>query len=349
MSENTTIALDAMGGDHGPAAVVPAALIALRRCRQLRVILVGMQARLEQALADAPTRHRERIVLRHAAQVVGMDESPASALRKKKDSSMRVAIDLVASGEADACVSAGNTGALTATSRFVLKMLPGVDRPAIGTRLPSLHGHTYMLDLGANVDSSAEHLRGFAVMGSVLASAVEDIARPRVALLNIGEEDIKGNEQVKQAASLLERTDLNYVGYAEGDDIFLADYDVIVCDGFVGNVALKCSEGAAKLLTGALKAAFNRNVLTKLSALPALSVLKSFKNEFDPGRYNGASLLGLRGIVVKSHGNASAATFANAIHIAVREVEKQVPRAIRSQLEKILAGPDATTPRRATA
>lgn len=249
---------------------------------------------------------------------------------------MRVAIDLVKDGKADACVSAGNTGALMATSRFVLKMLPGIDRPAIITHLPSLNGHTYMLDLGANVDSTAEHLRDFAIMGAELAKAVENIESPRVALLNVGQEEIKGNEQVKKAAVLLAQTDLNYVGYAEGDDIFIGDLDVIVCDGFVGNIALKSSEGVAKMVSQTMRKAFKANPYALLVALLAAPILRSFKKTFDPGRYNGASLLGLRGIVIKSHGGADADAFASAIEIAVREVEKQVPDAISSHLEAIV-------------
>ena len=249
---------------------------------------------------------------------------------------MRVAINLVEDGTADACVSAGNTGALMATSRFVLKMLPGIDRPAIITHLPSMNGHTYMLDLGANVDSAAEHLRDFAVMGAELVKAVTNIENPKVALLNVGAEEIKGNEQVKQAALLLAQTDLNYVGYAEGDDIYVGDIDVIVCDGFVGNISLKSSEGVAKMISHSIKQAFKANIYTKIAALFAAPILRCLKQTFDPGRYNGASLLGLRGIVIKSHGGADAVAFAHAIDIAVREVEKQVPEAISSRLEAIL-------------
>ena len=336
MTDQVTISLDAMGGDIGPDAVVPAAVRALQQHANLRIILVGIENELEQKVEQYDGQLSDRLLVHHASEVVAMDELPAMALRKKKDSSMRVAINLVKEGEADACVSAGNTGALMATSRFVLKMLPGIDRPAIISHLPSTSGHTYMLDLGANVDSTAEHLRDFAVMGSELASAVENINNPKVALLNVGEEEIKGNEQVKKAAVLLAETDLNYVGYAEGDDIFTSDIDVIVCDGFVGNISLKSSEGIAKLVTYTLKNAFKSNWYTMFVAILAIPVLKSFKKTFDPGRYNGASLLGLRGIVIKSHGGADADAFANAIDIGVREVEKQVPQAIKSRLETIL-------------
>lgn len=337
MSDQITVALDTMGGDTGPDVVLPAALKALDRCAYLHVILVGQEEMLTATLRKYSAKLNDRMTIHPASEVVTMDESPVLALRKKKDSSMRVSINLVDEGVADACVSAGNTGALMAISRFVLKMLPGIDRPAIISHLPSANGHTYMLDLGANVDSSARHLRDFAIMGSELACAVGNIEAPSVALLNIGEEDIKGNEQVREAAQLLAETDLNYVGFAEGDDIFLGDLDVIVCDGFVGNIALKSSEGVVKLVTTTLKEAFEQSILTRTAAFLALPILKSLKKTFDPGRYNGASLLGLRGIVIKSHGGADAAAFANAIDIAVREVEKQVPQAISFRLERVLS------------
>jgi glycerol-3-phosphate acyltransferase PlsX len=336
MAKKVTIALDAMGGDIGPDAVVPAAVKVLKRFSDLNIILVGNEDELGQKINQYNGQLNDTLHVHHASEVVGMDELPSVALRKKKDSSMRVAIDLVKEKRADACVSAGNTGALMATSRFVLKMLPGIDRPAIISHLPSLNGHTYMLDLGANVDSTAEHLRDFAVMGAELAKAVENIENPKVALLNVGEEEIKGNEQVKKAAALLAASDLNYVGYAEGDDVFIGDLDVIVCDGFVGNVALKSSEGVAKMITHTMRTAFKSNLYSMLIALLAAPILRTFKRTFDPGRYNGASLLGLRGIVIKSHGGADADAFANAIEIAIREVEKQVPEAICSHLEAIL-------------
>jgi glycerol-3-phosphate acyltransferase PlsX len=269
----------------------------------------------------------------HASQRVEMDELPSKALRNKKDSSMRIAIDLVKEGVAHACVSAGNTGALMATSRFVLKMLPNVDRPAIITALPSIEGQTYMLDLGANVDCAAEHLFQFAVMGSELVSVVEDMPSPRIGLLNIGQEEIKGNEQVKRAHELLAASSLNYVGYVEGDDIYKGGTDVIVSDGFVGNVALKSSEGVAKMISHFMKQAFKRNFFTKLAGLIALPVLRSFRHRIDPRRYNGASLLGLRGVVIKSHGGADELAFANAISIARKEALKDVPSRIEAQVK----------------
>jgi glycerol-3-phosphate acyltransferase PlsX len=326
-----------MGGDAGSGVVVPAALRVLRvASNAVRLILVGQEDVLSAQLAKLKARGHPGIVVRHASQLVSMDESPAQALRVKKDSSMRVAINLVKQGEADACVSAGNTGALMATARFVLKTLPGIDRPAICTTLPTVRGQTRVLDLGANVDSKAEHLLQFAVMGSVLAE-VNGIDRPRVGLLNIGEEDIKGNEQVKDAARLLVASDLNYIGFVEGDGIYLDDVDVVVCDGFVGNIALKSSEGVAKLVRHYMTQEFKRNLLTRLAGLIALPVLRAFRRRIDPRRYNGASLLGLPGIVVKSHGGADALAFANAIQVAILEVEQAVPRRIDAHLAALHA------------
>jgi len=331
-----TIALDAMGGDHGPAVTVPAALNALKKHSKLKLTLVGDQAQLMVALQQQGGAVGERLIIQHASEQVSMDESPSLALRNKKDSSMRIAINLVKEGAASACVSAGNTGALMATSRFVLKTLPGVDRPAIISTLPTMKGHTHMLDLGANVDSSAEHLFQFAVMGSVLTSAVDNIERPTIGLLNIGSEEIKGNERVKEAAQLLSSGDINYVGFVEGDDIFKGTVDVVVCDGFVGNVALKTCEGVAKMLSTFMKEEFTRSPLTKLSALGATPVLKALRTRMDPRNYNGASFVGLNGIVIKSHGGADELSFETAIHEAITEVEKDVPHLIGNQLELLL-------------
>jgi glycerol-3-phosphate acyltransferase PlsX len=332
MSHDISIALDAMGGDAGLQMVVPAAIAALDEHPDAGIILVGDETRLAAAVAAAGAGGNSRLTIHHASQKVEMDELASSALRNKKDSSMRVALNLVKNGAADACVSAGNTGALMATSRFVLKMLPGIDRPAICTSLPSMTGHTWMLDLGANVDCDAEHLFQFALMGSVLAGAVDGNQEPRVGLLNIGEEEIKGNEQVKEAAQLLMDSIPNYAGYAEGDDIYKGNFDVIVCDGFVGNVSLKTSEGVAKMIAGFIRQEFSRNILTKIAAVFAMPVLNAFKKRIDPRRYNGASLLGLRGIVIKSHGSADALAFANAIKVAILEVRENVPERITSQL-----------------
>ena len=334
MSAGITIALDAMGGDSGSSVVVPAAIEAIKQHSDVNIVLVGDEAELRQALKVAGAgKHSSSLTIHHASQQVEMDELPSNALRGKKDSSMRVAINLVRDGTADACVSAGNTGALMATSRFVLKMLPGIDRPAICTSLPSIKSHTWMLDLGANVDCNAEHLFQFALMGSVLAEAVDGNRRPRIGLLNIGEEEMKGNEQVKEAAKLLSENIPNYDGYAEGDDIFKGGFDVIVCDGFVGNVSLKTSEGVAKMIAVFIKQEFTKNIFTRLAALLAMPVLKAFRNRIDPRSYNGASLLGLRGIVIKSHGSADAFAFANAIKVAILEVREDVPQRITAQLQ----------------
>ncbi len=314
--------------------VVPAAVEAITQHADVNIILVGDETRLRQELQTAGAeKHSSRLTIHHASQQVEMDELPSNALRGKKDSSMRVALNLVKDGSADACVSAGNTGALMATSRFVLKMLPGIDRPAICTSLPSIKSHTWMLDLGANVDCNAEHLFQFAMMGSVLAEAVDGNSQPRVGLLNIGEEEIKGNEQVKEAAKLLSENMQNYDGYAEGDDIYKGGFDVIVCDGFVGNVSLKTSEGLAKMVAAFIKQEFTRNIFTRLAALVAMPVLKAFRNRIDPRSYNGASLLGLRGIVIKSHGSADVFAFANAIKVAILEVREDVPQRITAQLQ----------------
>lgn len=336
MSQAITIALDAMGGDHGAHVVVPAALAALKHSPDLHLILVGDEHVVHAELHRHHACADERLVLQHASQQVGMDESAAQALRGKKDSSMRVAIDLVKEGRAQACVSAGNTGALMAIARFVLKTLPGVDRPAIISALPTIHGHTHMLDLGANSECSAQHLFEFALMGSALVSAVENIARPRVGLLNIGSEEIKGTEIIKEAARLMAESDLNYIGFVEGDDIYTDPPDVIVCDGFSGNIALKTSEGVARMIRHYLKQEFNRNLLTRLAALCALPVLKAFQSRIDPRLYNGATLLGLQGVVVKSHGSTDVLGYTHAIRVAEREARNNVPRAIGEQLARRL-------------
>ncbi|WP_083859217.1 phosphate acyltransferase PlsX [Methylophaga lonarensis] len=333
-----TIAIDAMGGDHGPKVVVPAALSALKTHPDVSFVLIGNQASIEAELAVHKALDDQRLIVQHASQQVEMDELPSAALRGKKDSSMRVAINMVREGKASACVSAGNTGALMAIARFVLKTLPGIERPAIVTALPTMEGHTYVLDLGANVDSSAAHLVQFALMGSVLVESVEGLSKPRVGLLNIGSEEIKGNERVKEAARLLEKTDLNYIGYVEGDGLYEGKCDVLVCDGFVGNVALKASEGVAHMISHYLRASFKRNILTKLVGLMATPVLKHFKQQLDPRAYNGANLIGLQGIVIKSHGGADEFAFANAIKIAIIEAKKDVPKNISKHLEILLEG-----------
>ncbi|MHB1676526.1 MAG: phosphate acyltransferase PlsX [Sulfuriferula sp.] len=332
MTENVTVAIDAMGGDHGPVVTVPAALKCLARDAALTIVLVGLNEAIEAQLRAHHVKSHPRLRIQNATEVVGMDDSPALAMRNKKDSSMRVAIDLVKRGEAGACISAGNTGALMATARFVLKMLPGIERPAIASELPTIKGRTFMLDLGANVDCTPEHLLQFGIMGAILVAALDGCDTPSVGLLNIGEEEIKGNEIVKQAADLLRQSGLNFYGNIEGDDIYKGTTDVVVCDGFVGNVALKTSEGLAKMVSTMLREEFNRNWLTKLAGLIALPVLQAFKKRVDPRRYNGATLLGLRGVVVKSHGGADRFSFENAIERAVREVRNQVQQRIAEKM-----------------
>jgi glycerol-3-phosphate acyltransferase PlsX len=333
MSRKVTIALDAMGGDRGPDAVVPAALATLERDDSVALTLVGLPDVLEQVKRKADGRYDSRLVFKTASEVVLMDEPPADALRRKKDSSLRIAIELVKNGEADACVSSGNTGALMATARYVLKTLPGIDRPAIISAVPGVERPTYMLDLGANVGCTPEHLVQFALMGSVVAEDMLEIARPRVGLLNIGLEDIKGNETVREAGELIGKTDLNYVGFVEGDGIFHADVDVVVSDGFVGNVALKTMEGVAKLISSFLKEEFHRTMLRSVQGLVAKSALEALRGRLDPRRYNGASLVGLNGIVLKSHGSADAFAFENAFKAAIVEARKGVPVQIGKLLE----------------
>ena len=338
MNSLIRISLDAMGGDHGLSVVVPAALEAVKKHDDIVLTLVGDQQKIKQHLKDSNSSSNEKICIHHATQVVTMDEPPAQALRGKKDSSMRIAINLIKEGHVDAAVSAGNTGALMATSRFVLRMISGVDRPAICSSIPSINGgHTHLLDLGANVDCKAENLYQFAVMGSILAEAIDSNPSPKVALLNIGQEAIKGNEQVKASNELLKKAkNLNYIGYVEGDGIFHDDVDVVVCDGFVGNTALKTMEGAARMLTAELKNEYTRTIFSKVAALFSLSILNRFRKKFDPRHYNGASLLGLRGIVIKSHGGMDSVGFANAISIARSEVINKVPETISKQLETVL-------------
>jgi phosphate acyltransferase len=322
-----------MGGDHGPHVTVPAALEFQARQPGVDIVLVGLQDALQAELAARRAATGPRLRLHHASEVVAMDEPPAQAMRYKKDSSMRVSIDLVKNGEAHACVSAGNTGALMAISRFVLRTLPGIDRPAIATVLPNMRrGNTYVLDLGANVDCTAEHLLQFGIMGAMLVAAVEHKQRPSVGLLNIGVEDIKGNETVKRAAELLRDSGLNFSGNVEGDDIYKGGVDVVVCDGFVGNVALKASEGVAQMMATALHEEFSRSVLTRLLALAAWPMIRAFRRRMDHRRYNGASLLGLRGIVIKSHGSADVYAFGQALERAVEEVRNQVPQRIAARM-----------------
>jgi phosphate acyltransferase len=329
---DVTVAIDCMGGDHGPHVTVPAALAGLSARTNVNFILVGLRDAIEVELRAHGASTNPRLRIHHASEVVGMDESVASALRGKRDSSMRVAVNLVKTGEASACVSAGNTGALMAISRFVLKMLPGIERPPIATVLPTVKGHVTVLDLGANVDCSPRDLLQFGIMGATLVSAIEHSERPSVGLLNIGEEDIKGNEVVKGAAELLRASGLNFYGNVEGDDIYKGTTDIVVCDGFVGNVALKTSEGLAQMLAAFLREEFSRNAFTKVAALVARPVLNAFKRRVDHRRYNGASLLGLRGVVIKSHGSADVVAFEHAIYRALDTVQSGVLRRITERV-----------------
>ena len=341
MSRFKTIAIDAMGGDHGPKVTLPAAIQALKEFDDLQIVLVGQQPVLERYLKKLLPKGHPRLSIRHASETVEMDELPSQALRGKKDSSMRVAINLVKSKEADACVSAGNTGALMATARFVLKTLPGIDRPAIMSVMPRINGGvTRMLDLGASVDNTPEHLLQFALMASVLSKSLSLIEHPKVALLNVGTEEIKGNELVKKTAQLLQQhQNINYVGFAEGGDALLGNFDVVVADGFTGNIALKAMEGAAKTFKHFMVRGFKRNLLTKLAFIIIYPVMRSIKKEVDPDNYNGASLLGLNGIVIKSHGGAKTFGFYHAITEAYYELDKDVINLLTNEISKFLLIP----------
>ncbi len=328
------VSIDASGGDRGIPATITAGLKALSVFQDLHLYFVGDESAIKVELKQHPSSQQlsNRFNITHASEVIAMDESPSSALRKKKDSSMRVAINLVKDETVDACVSAGNTGALMAISRFVLKTIKGIDRPAIMGRIPTMIGHTHMLDLGANVDSKPKALLEFAIMGSIAVEYTEGIISPTVGLLNIGEEEMKGNNNIKKTAELLKASNLNYVGFIEGDDIYKGVVDLVVCDGFEGNIALKASEGVAAMMGHYLKQAFTRNIFSKIIALIATPVLKDFKSSLDPGQYNGASLLGLRGVVIKSHGGADADSFFQAIKEAYLEAQAKITEKIADQV-----------------
>lgn len=331
--KSVTIAVDAMSGDRGAAVVVSAALDAVNENEALSLILVGIRSELEALLH--PQHPRIRIV--EAADVVRMNERPSHALRHKQNSSMAVALALVRDGEAQGCVSAGNTGALMAFGRSIIRMYPGIERPAITKLIPSLRGRCHVLDLGANVDSSAENLYQYALMGSLMASAISSLPEPRVALLNVGEEEIKGNEQVRLASHLLAQCDtINYIGYVEGSDLFRDVADVVVCDGFVGNVALKTGEGVVGLLIELLEQAFARTLYGRLVGVLARPIIGRLLRLLDPSRHNGASFLGLQGVVVKSHGNANERAMLAAIRQAVKEVELEVPSRINERLDDLM-------------
>ncbi len=325
-----------MGGDFGPHSIVPACIACLAEFPSLHLVLVGQTSLLNELIARHPGVDRARLHIEQASEVIAMDDRPAQALRSKPDSSMRVALELVRDGRAQACVSAGNTGALMALSRYLLKTLPGIDRPAMMTAIPTERGHCQLLDLGANVDCSAEHLYQFAVMGSVAAEAL-GVERPRIALLNVGTEDVKGNQQVKLAASLLQPvSELNYIGFIEGDGLYRGEADVVVCDGFVGNILLKSSEGLASMISTRMEALFKQNLGSRLIGSLALPVLKRLQGELAPARHNGASFLGLQAIVVKSHGAAGSEGFQSAIRRAVMDVREDLPQRLHGRLEHLL-------------
>jgi len=330
------LAIDAMGGDHGVAVTLPAAYDFLASDDKAGVIVVGRDSDIQLDHA-ASSRFGSRLQCQPASEVIGMHESVVSALRGKKDSSMRVAVDLVKEGRAHAAVSAGNTAALMSVSRFVLKMLPCIDRPAIATALPTLQGQTTMLDLGANVDCLPEHLMQFAIMGSSLVTAMQHNITPRVGLLNVGEEEIKGNELVKRTADLLRNSGLNFIGNVEGDDIFKGVCDVVVCEGFTGNSVLKASEGLAQMISFGLKEEFTRNLLRRISALFALPVINAFKQRFDHRNYNGASLLGLNGVVVKSHGSADQHSYLCALQRAAEAARERLPEKISERINEYIS------------
>ena len=334
-----------MGGDQGPLITIPSAIMAIKHLPNLHLVLCGDETIITAELArldisEQNLAQQKQLSIFATTEVVAMDDKPAFALRTKKNSSMRKALDLVHEGKAQACVSAGNTGALFSMAHFVLKTLPGVERPALISSLPTHDDdkHVFMLDLGANVFCDSHVLYQFGVMGSVMAQQVDGINKPRIALLNMGEEAIKGSDHIKQAAlELSENKDINYIGFIEGGDIFSNKADVIVCDGFVGNVALKTCEGVARLVFKKSKTLFKQNILVKMLTLILKPSLKKLFKSMNPDQYNGASLIGLRGIVVKSHGNANSSAFFSAIMEAVKEVERQVPEKIKSSLEQGLS------------
>ena len=342
MEQSITIAVDAIGGDHGVPVTVRAVLSALKQHQDISIILTG-----DEKLVKAELQHQayndefsNRLHIEHASEVVTMDEEPMHALRRKRDSSMRVAIDLVRKEKASACVSGGNTGALMAISYHVLRTLPGIERPAIISMLPTVKGHTYMLDLGANIDSKAEQLFQFAVMGAVLAQTVDNIKSPRVALLNVGKEAIKGNDQIKAADAMLRVSSLNYTGYIEGNDLHDDKADVVVANGFVGNITLKAMEGTLSFTMHLIAQEFKRNAWTRFLGLLVKPIFRRIEDSVGVRKYNGASFVGLQGIVIKSHGRANAREFENAIRIARIEAIKQVPKILDKEIEAMLKGLD---------
>jgi glycerol-3-phosphate acyltransferase PlsX len=328
------VAIDAMGGDVGPEVTVPAALAAISRHSELHLTLVGNETVVRRLLEEQGGAGGLRCEVIHAPDKVEMADRPSVALRTKRESSMRVALDLVRDGKADACVSAGNTGALMAIARYVLKTLPGIDRPAICATMPSVKGTTLVLDLGANVDSSSEELFRFAVMGSVLASAIDSRTNPKIALLNIGEEEIKGNDRVKQTAVLLEQSALNYCGFAEGNDIYSGKFDVIVCDGFVGNVCLKMLEGVSETVIELARYAYKEKLLWRAGLAMLSSGIERIKEVTDWEQYGGAPILGFDRLFIKAHGRSKARAISNAGKVAARAVSHDLANAIQAMLPK---------------
>ncbi len=332
------VSIDASGGDFGFPVTVKSGINALSIYKDLYLYFVGDEKGIQKELNKHSNYKTflDRISITHASEVISMDDTPSTALRHKKDSSMRVAIDLIENGTVDACVSAGNTGALMTIARFVLKTIEGVNRPAIMGSFPTLNGHTHVLDLGANVDSKPETLLQFAIMGSIVVQNTENIPSPTIGLLNVGVEEMKGHNKIQDTTELLKDSSLNYSGFVEGDDIFKGVVDVVVCDGFEGNIALKASEGVANMFSHLIKESFNKNLFTQLIAIFAKPVMNNFKSKVDPAQYNGASLLGLKGVVVKSHGNADVDSYFQAIKEAYLEAHAKITDEISAQLTREL-------------
>ena len=338
MQKKITIALDMMSGDHGLSSALPAAITCMEKMDDIYLLLIGDQEQINNNIPPKIQKlQNKKYSVLHTNEYISMDEDILSAIRSKKNSSMRLSIAAVKDKTADACVSAGNTGALMALSKIILKTISGIDRPAICTALPTKKGHMHMLDLGANIESTSDHLYQFAIMGSALVQSLEESLNPRIGLLNIGSEEFKGNETIKNAGTMMQSSSLNYGGYVEGDDIFEGNYDVIVTDGFAGNIALKSIEGVANIISHFIKNEFKKNLYNKFSALISFPVMKGVRKKVDPRRYNGASLLGLQGVVVKSHGGADSYAFARAIRTAYYEVKNGVLGKIESLIESKLS------------
>ncbi|MEH6616411.1 MAG: phosphate acyltransferase PlsX [Porticoccus sp.] len=335
MADPLCLAIDTMGGDFGPRITVPSTLNILRQSPHMHVVLLGDAQQIQDEIDRVDHVDTDRLRIQHCTQSVSMNEKPSSAIRHQRDSSMWQALQLVADGQAQACVSAGNTGALMAMSLFQLRTLPGISRPAICTKVPTGSGYTYLLDLGANLECSAQQLYQFGLMASLVASTIEDNPSPTVGLLNIGVEEIKGRQEILDAAELFKADhDIQYIGFVEGDSLFQGAADIVVCDGFSGNVALKTGEGVAKMIQGSLKQALSENFFATLGALLARPALKRLQQQMDPAQYNGASLLGLRGVVVKSHGGATETGFACAVSVAAHEALRDLPSLIESRLSQ---------------